>query len=50
MQAIEPEPQHTSEQLLQMLSTLRKPMEDQQTEMIRLREAMAREKDVATRV
>ena len=33
-----------------MLSTLWKQMEDQQTEMIRLRVAAAREKDAATRV
>jgi len=44
MQAAEPEPQHTSKQLLQMFFTLRKQMEDQQTKMIRLREAAAREK------
>ena len=38
MQAAEPKPQHTSEQLLHMLSTLRKQVEDQQTEMIQFRE------------
>jgi len=48
MQAAEPEPQHTSEQFLQMLFTLRKQMEDQQIETIRLREVAAHEKDVVT--
>jgi len=44
MQAAEPDPQPDSEQLLQMLFTPWKQMEDQQTEMIRLREVAAREK------
>jgi len=34
MQAAGPEPQHNSEQLFQMLSTLQKQMEDHQIEMI----------------
>ena len=50
MQATEPEPQLNSEQLLQMLSTLRKQMEDQQTEMIRLCKVAACEKNAAIRV
>ena len=40
------EPRPDDEHLLQMLSTLRKQMEDQQMEMIRLRKATAYEKDV----
>jgi len=48
MQVAEPEPQPNNKQLLQMLSTLRKQMEDQQTEMIRLHEAAAHKKDATT--
>ena len=40
-QAAEPEHWPGGEQVLQMLFTLRKQMEDQQTEMIRLREVVA---------
>jgi len=50
MQAAEPKPRPDGEQLLHMLFTLWKQMEDNQTEMIRLCEAAAREKDAATRV
>jgi len=48
--AAELEPRHTSEQLLQMLSSLLEQMEDQQAEMIRLRERTALEKDTAAPV
>ena len=50
MQAIKSELQPNGKQLLQMLSTTRKKMEDQQTEMTRLCEATAREKEAVTRV
>ena len=45
----EPEAYHTSDQLHQMLSNLKKQMEAQQAEMIRLCE-MVLKKDVAARV
>jgi len=50
MEAAEPEPQPNGEQVLQMTSIMRMQMKDQQIEMIRLREAAAREKEAATRV
>jgi len=50
MQTIKPEPPLNGDQLLQMLSSIQKQMENQQTEMICLREVAAREKVVATRV
>jgi len=42
--ATEPKPQYTSEQLHQMLFNLKKQMEDQQAEMIRLREMVVLKK------
>ena len=45
MQVTEPKYQLNSEQLLSMLSTLRKRMEDQQTEMIWLHELTDHEKE-----
>ena len=46
----ESKPWHTSEQLLQMLSSLQKQMEDQQAEMIQLRERAAVEKDAVAHI
>ena len=46
----EPEAYHTSEQLHHMLSNLKKQMEDQQAEMIRLCKTAALEKDAAARI
>jgi len=48
--AVKPDSKRTSEQLLQMLSSLQKQMKDQQVEMVRLREMAALEKDAATHV
>ena len=50
MQAAELEPQPNNEQLLHMLSTMRKQMKYQQIDMIQLREEAAREKEAATRI
>ena len=50
MQSAEPEPPLNSDQLLQILFSIWKQMENQQTEMIWLREVAAREKEAATRV
>jgi len=47
--ATEPEPQHTSEQLHQMLFNLRKQMEDQQAEMNQLHDTATLKKDAAAR-
>ena len=49
-QTAELEPPLNGGQLLRMFSPLRKQMKNQQTEMIRLREVTAREKEAATRV
>ena len=50
MQTIEPAPPLNKKQLLQMLSSMRKQLENQRTVMIRLREVAAREKEATTRV
>ena len=48
IQTTEPKPPLNGDQLLKMLSTMQIQMENQHTEMIRLREVNAREKEVAT--
>ena len=50
VQTTEFEPQLNNEQLLQMLSTMRKQMGDQQIEMIQLCEAAAHENNTTTRI
>ena len=45
MQTVEPESPINDDQLLQMFSSMRKQMENQQTEMTRLREVVDREKE-----
>ena len=48
MQPSEPEPLLNGDQLFQMLSSMQKQMENQQTKMIRSRDVVAREKEAAT--
>ena len=48
MQTTELEPPLKGNQLIQMLSSMRKQMENQQTEMIHLCEIAAREKEAVT--
>ena len=50
MQTIKPEPPLNGDQLLQMLYSMQKQIENQQREMIYLREVIAREKEIATYV
>ena len=50
MQTAEPEPPLNGDQLLQVLSSMRKQMENQQMEMIWLYEVVAREKEAAARI